>query len=70
MALFLEVEPGDEVRIGESRVRIERKGGQRVRLRIQSEDDVEHVKPSDTTAQPAASILPTAEPFSRRPPSG
>ena len=41
MALLLDVEPGDTVRIGVgTRVRVERKSGQRARLHIESEYSV------------------------------
>jgi hypothetical protein len=66
MALFLDAEVGDEVRIGESRVRIERKNGSRVRLRITSSEEIDHSKPGDTNAEPVASILPATTPFTRR----
>ena len=64
MALFLEVEPGDEVRIGSTTVvRMERKSGQRARLRIQSEDDVHHVKPGE---EPDTETPNGDPPFTRR----
>jgi hypothetical protein len=37
MALSLEVDQGDTVRIGTTRVKIERKSGGKVRLRIESD---------------------------------
>jgi hypothetical protein len=79
MALFLELEPGDQVRIGKTTVvRMERKSGQRARLRIQSTDDVDHVKAGGEAAAPtpaepsAAATAPAAvapgAPFTRRQP--
>ncbi len=42
MALFLDVEPGDVVRIGaDTVVQVERKSGQRTRIRIDSEYKVQ-----------------------------
>lgn len=66
MALFLDAEPGDEIRIGQSVVRIERKSGQKARLRIESTEDVHHTKPGDEPEQPAAPAFTRAP----RPPSG
>jgi hypothetical protein len=62
MALFLEVEPCDELRIGRSTVRIERKSGQKARLRIDSPDDVHHVKPGEEPPAPAETAPPPASP--------
>lgn len=48
MALFLEVEIGDAVRIGDGTVvRLEAKSGKRARLRIESRDDVNHIRGGD-----------------------
>ena len=44
MALFLEVEPGDTVRIGDSVIRVENKTGRRTRIRIDGSSDVDHQK--------------------------
>lgn len=43
MALFLSVEPGDSVRIGDSVISFEKKSGRQVRVRIDSKLDIEHV---------------------------
>ena len=49
MALLLDVEIGDAVRIGDGTVvRLEAKSGKRARLRIESRDDVNHVRGGDT----------------------
>lgn len=48
MALHLDVEPGDTIRIGpHTTVRIERKSGQRTRLRIDSTEDISQYKSGD-----------------------
>lgn len=44
MALFLDIEPGDTVRIGQSSIVLEAKSGRRARLRIDSTEDVTHSK--------------------------
>ena len=49
MALYLELEPGDSLKIGGSTVKMESKTGKRARFRIDSRDDVRHVKAGDTT---------------------
>lgn len=51
MALFLDIGPGDELRIGDNAVlTIEHKSGRRARIRITGEADVELVK--DTKVAP------------------
>lgn len=52
MALFLSVELGDHVRIGNSTIAFEQKTGRRIRLRIESAEDVTHEKAGDK-AEPA-----------------
>lgn len=52
MALFLSVELGDSIRIGRNLVTIEVKSGRRVRLRIDSDDDIEHLRPGEEPASP------------------
>lgn len=47
MALHIDMEPGDTVRIGRSLVRMERKAGRRARLSIDSADDIAHYKAGD-----------------------
>lgn len=49
MALFLSVELGDQVRIGNSTIAFEQKTGRRIRLRIESTEDVAHEKAGDRT---------------------
>ena len=47
MPLFLTVELGDELKIGRSLISFEEKSGRRVRMKIDSQEDVEHVKRAD-----------------------
>lgn len=66
MALFLDLDNGDAVRIGEGTVvRLEAKSGKRARLRIESSEDVEHVKGAEPTTaglQRAAPVVDTPAP--------
>lgn len=68
MALFLSVELGDQIRIGESLITIEQKTGRRIRLRIDSREDVDHKQggdaaparaPSSAESKPAVAQSPT-----------
>lgn len=52
MALFLSVELGDSIRIGANLVTVEVKSGRRVRLRIDSDEDIEHLRPGETPSEP------------------
>jgi hypothetical protein len=53
MPLFLDVEPGDTLRIGSgTTVRVERKRGQRTRLRIDSEYRVQFDRAADDVPLP------------------
>lgn len=64
MAVFIELDPGDTLAIGpRTRVRLERKSGQRARLRIESDEDIERVKAGD---EPPPMVAPPARPFLRR----
>lgn len=75
MAVYLELSVGDTLVIGNSRIRVERKTGQRTRVAIDSAEDVERIKAGDpvpaqqqqnTSAAPAApSVQPV--PVLRRP---
>lgn len=47
MALHLDVEPGDTIRIGNTLVRMERKNGRRARLSIDSSEDIAQYKAGD-----------------------
>lgn len=51
MALYLDVGPDDMVRIGNTIITIERKSGQRARLRIIGPDEVELTKRNAVPAQ-------------------
>lgn len=57
MALFLSVELGDQIRIGSSLITIEQKTGRRIRLRIDSREDVDHKQGGDV-ASPRAAAAP------------
>jgi hypothetical protein len=52
MALYLDLEQGESLRIGQSTVRIESKTGKRVRLRIDGPEDVRQVKPGQPDSAP------------------
>lgn len=74
MAVYIELAQGDTLVIGNSRIRLERKSGQRARLAIDSAEDVERVKAGDDvpSMKPPTSAAPTApksmsQPFLRRP---
>ena len=67
MALHIEVEPGDSIRIGpHTTVRMERKSGQRARLRIDSTEDIAQYKAGE--AVPAIESPPVL-PSSRKAPA-
>jgi hypothetical protein len=71
MAVYMELSQGDTLVIGNSRIRLERKSGQRARLMIDSADDIDRIKAGD--AVPAAKATPApvtpraAAPFLKRP---
>lgn len=75
MPLYRDVQPGDELRIGDTVISIEAKTGQRTRLRIDSVHEVQHRKagarlsqaPVPTQLQPTAPPEPEARPVA--PPS-
>lgn len=74
MAVFMELAPGDVLRIGQSIVRLEYKTGARARLSVDSTEHIERIKAHDqrTPAPDApAKPSPTTEPvpFLKRPPS-
>lgn len=58
MPLYLDVQPGESVRIGESTIAVEQKSGKRTRLRIDSPDRVEHVKADAKPAMTQPDIPP------------
>ena len=62
MAVFIELAPGDTLVIGRSRVRMERKTGQRARLAIESPEDVERIKAGETIPAIHASLAVPAQP--------
>ena len=74
MAFYQELLPGDTLVVGNSRIQIERKTGQRVRVAIESPEHVERIKAgepmpaltskSTAQAQPAA---PQQTAFLKRP---
>ncbi len=75
MSVFLELAHGDTLMIGSTRIVMERKSGQRARLKIDSTEDIERIKagqPVPTAAkQAAAGINPgggdsTPRPFLQR----
>jgi len=66
MAFYQELLPGDTLVVGSSRIQIERKTGQRVRVAIESTEHVERIKagepvPAQPPRQPAAAPPATAE---------
>ena len=74
MSVYMELSQGDTLVIGNSRIRLERKSGQRARLMIDSTDDIDRIKAGDavpdTKASPAASparAASTVTPFLKRP---
>lgn len=61
MALHLDVEPGDTIRIGaHTTVRMERKSGQRARLRIESTEDIDQFKAGEPVPPMQAKTLQRA----------
>lgn len=53
MALSLSVEPGDRIRIGDSVITIEQKSGRKIRVRIESREDISHdQQPKDGPPNP------------------
>jgi hypothetical protein len=74
MAVYMELSQGDTLVIGNSRIRLERKSGQRARLMIDSTDDIDRIKAGDdvpaakvTPPAQTARAAPTATPFLKRP---
>lgn len=52
MAKFVDLRPGELVRIGATLVTLEQKSGQRARLRIDSAEQVTHLKAVSPDAEP------------------
>ena len=74
MAVYMELSQGDTLVIGNSRIRLERKSGQRARLMIDSTDDIDRIKAGDdvpsakvTPPVHTSSAAPAATPFLKRP---
>lgn len=73
MAVYLDLAAGDTLLIGSNtRIRLERKSGGRARLRIESSQDVDHVKAGDDLPAPgkpdrAAETDDMPRPFLKRP---
>lgn len=67
MAAFVEMSPGDALVIGQSIIRLERKGGQRARLAITSNENFEHIRADDKATERAPSVPTTTL---RRPQQG
>jgi hypothetical protein len=44
MAAFVEMSVGDSLVIGKSIIKLERKGGQRARLAIETSENIEHIR--------------------------
>lgn len=65
MALYLSAELGDSVRIGTTMVTLENKSGRRVRLRIDSEEDIEHLRAGEEPAEKPAEPEPRLERLTR-----
>jgi len=65
MALNVDVEVGQAIRIGTSTITVEAKNGRRARLRIDSSEDVSVGKPPDDPSE-----KPIRDGLSRRLPSG
>lgn len=74
MALMLDADPGDSIRIGATTIlRIERKTGQRTRLRIDSSEDIAQFKageqlpvldkPKRAAPEPVAASANESEPM-------
>lgn len=75
MAVYMELAQGDTLLLGDSRIRLERKSGQRARLMIDSTLDIDRIKAGDPVPEvkPSAPVKPTAAhpnnplPFLKRP---
>lgn len=67
MAAFVEMSPGDALVIGQSIIKLERKGGQRARLAITSNENFEHIRAEDKATERAPSAPTTTL---RRPQQG
>lgn len=68
MAVYQELTQGDTLIVGSSRIRLERKSGQRARLMIDSDEDIEVVKAGDSMPDaPADASPPAPAPFLKRP---
>jgi hypothetical protein len=81
MAVYIELAAGDTLVVGQTRIRLEKKTGQRARLSIDSDDDIERIQAGEavpprrsmprrsTTQNPAtapAAANPKTVPFLRR----
>lgn len=64
MAAFFEVAVGDSLVIGKSIIKVERKGGQKVRLAVDSSEDIEHIKAGERATHDTGD---TPAPYLRRP---
>lgn len=74
MSVYMELSQGDTLVIGNSRIRLERKSGQRARLMIDSTEDIDRIKsgdaiPATPVIAPPAVTRPAASPapFLKRP---
>jgi len=65
VALLLEVEAGETVIIGGSRISVQRKSGAKVRLRIESPDEVHLDRGMGNEAAPAAEVRKSETPEQR-----
>lgn len=67
MAVYLELSPGDTLVIGNSRIRVERKTGQRTRVAIDSTEDVERIKAGEPVPAQQQNTQPAAQPAAAAP---
>lgn len=68
MAVYMDLAPGDTLTIGKSRIRLERKSGQRARLMIDSREDIDRIKAGEPVPAQRADSPPSHNmPFLKRP---
>lgn len=68
MAVYIELAQGDTLTIGKSRIRLERKSGQRARLMIDSHEDIDRIKAGEPVPAQRTDSPPSHNtPFLKRP---
>ena len=69
MALFINVAPGEAVRIGDATITVEAKTGKSARLRVDApkDTDIHHLKAGESMPAPRVASAPAGIPVLQRP---